>query len=379
MAYNRDKGSMCVALGDSGLAVFDCATDSLLRILDVRAEVMVYDSVRRKVYCAGNSSFWVLNAEAETVLTEIPELAGTSALCLNAGRGKLYTGTQYPPYGIHVIDCNGDTILGVLETSAGYSRFACSETYDKLYAHKFGGKLLVVDCVTDRVDSLLPGGHAIGDVSVNEDGTRLLCYGGGGPTLVLDCATDSVVAELDTVKSQSEGWSRAAVWSHDSRRIYVPSWHLGVVVLDAENGGVDSIRTGNHPMGVLLHPTADRAYVANEYSSSLTVIRDEVGIAETPSAEVRAADSGPTIVRGMLFVRVENRGQSLGAPASDSARDSPRFPRPVLLDVSGRKVLDLHTGANDVSRHAPGVYFVREAQAQAQAQAKAVRKVIIAR
>ncbi len=46
-----------------------------------------------------------------------------------------------------------------------------------------------------------------------------------------------------------------------------------------------------------------------------------------------------------------------------------------LLDASGRKVLDLHPGANDVSELAPGVYFVREAEAQAQA----VRKVVITR
>jgi len=31
----------------------------------------------------------------------------------------------------------------------------------------------------------------------------------------------------------------------------------------------------------------------------------------------------------------------------------------VLLDISGRKVLDLHPGANDVSGLCPGVYFVR--------------------
>jgi len=49
----------------------------------------------------------------------------------------------------------------------------------------------------------------------------------------------------------------------------------------------------------------------------------------------------------------------------------------LLMDISGRKVLDLHPGANDVRALAPGVYFVREAQAQAQAQA--VRKVVVAR
>jgi phosphoribosylformylglycinamidine (FGAM) synthase PurS component len=46
-----------------------------------------------------------------------------------------------------------------------------------------------------------------------------------------------------------------------------------------------------------------------------------------------------------------------------------------LLEATGRKVMNVRSGANDVSRLAPGVYFVREAQAQAQAQT--VRKVII--
>jgi len=41
----------------------------------------------------------------------------------------------------------------------------------------------------------------------------------------------------------------------------------------------------------------------------------------------------------------------------------------MLLDISGRKVLDLKPGANDVRQLAPGVYFVRPA----------VMKVVIAR
>jgi len=54
--------------------------------------------------------------------------------------------------------------------------------------------------------------------------------------------------------------------------------------------------------------------------------------------------------------------------------DCPRtgtVPKAVLLDISGRKVLDLHSGANDVSRLAPGVYFVLEAQT------RTVRKVVL--
>jgi len=82
------------------------------------------------------------------------------------------------------------------------------------------------------------------------------------------------------------------------------------------------------------------------------------GIEETPNAEVRAMNEGPTVVRGVLLLP---EAASLKPQAAS------------LLDISGREVTKLRPGANDVRALAPGVYFVREAQAQAQA----VRKIVL--
>jgi YVTN family beta-propeller protein len=66
---------------------------------------------------------------------------------------------------------------------------------------------------------------------------------------------------------------------------------------------------------------------------------------EEPSAKPRTARvPGATLLHGMLFLQA--------APG--------RGPRDAgLLDVSGRKIMDLRCGANDVSRLAPGIYFVK--------------------
>jgi hypothetical protein len=98
---------------------------------------------------------------------------------------------------------------------------------------------------------------------------------------------------------------------------------------------------------------------AREYFEQLT------GVAEQPPAPHNVQPLA-TIVRKVLL---------LPRDMTELPGNSDRVPRPVLLDVSGRRVLDLKPGANDVSRLSPGVYFLREAQAHAQA----VRKVIIAR
>jgi DNA-binding beta-propeller fold protein YncE len=90
-------------------------------------------------------------------------------------------------------------------------------------------------------------------------------------------------------------------------------------------------------------------------------IVSQAGQEEAAGSEVRRTKL-PTIVRGVLFLN----------------GDCPRtgtVPKTVLLDITGSKVLDLKSGANDVRALSPGVYFVREAQAQAQA----IRRVVVTR
>jgi hypothetical protein len=85
------------------------------------------------------------------------------------------------------------------------------------------------------------------------------------------------------------------------------------------------------------------------------------GVAETPGEEVRTLNAN-TVVRGMLFL------PSLRRTAKCS-----------LLAIDGRKVLDLHPGANDVRALAPGVYFVREELQASSNKPLAVRKVVVTR
>jgi len=77
-----------------------------------------------------------------------------------------------------------------------------------------------------------------------------------------------------------------------------------------------------------------------------------------------------TIVRGVLFLPRDMTEIRSGI--------SGRATRPVLIDVNGRKVMDLHPGANDVRALAPGVYFVRQASGMAR-DASSVIKVVVTR
>jgi hypothetical protein len=89
------------------------------------------------------------------------------------------------------------------------------------------------------------------------------------------------------------------------------------------------------------------------------------------SPAVLNAQPATTIVRGVLRL-------GAGTVPQSGASDALGLSRAALLDASGRKVLDLHSGPNDVSRVGPGVYFVREKGPRVRVfEGSSVRKVIV--
>jgi len=118
--------------------------------------------------------------------------------------------------------------------------------------------------------------------------------------------------------------------------------------------------TPSQALGVAV--SGDYAYVADNTAGLQIYQFYGAGVEEGDKPQVSGLKPQATIVQSVLYL-----------PEATSHKPQAAS----LLDASGRKVLDLKVGANDVSALAPGVYFVREAQAQAQAQA--VRKVIVQR
>jgi hypothetical protein len=85
-------------------------------------------------------------------------------------------------------------------------------------------------------------------------------------------------------------------------------------------------------------------------------------VEETENSELRTEKGGATVVRNVLVVGLGTRS---------GLSDNPVMSRAALRDASGRTVMALKPGANDVSRLAPGVYFVRGQSA--------VRRIVVTR
>jgi len=91
----------------------------------------------------------------------------------------------------------------------------------------------------------------------------------------------------------------------------------------------------------------------------------DAGVGEKDRARARVPVNGrPSIVRKVLF-------------QSEAPSRNPLVA--VLLDIGGRKVMDLASGANDVRALALGVYFLREEPQATGHKPQAVRKVVVTR
>ncbi len=97
----------------------------------------------------------------------------------------------------------------------------------------------------------------------------------------------------------------------------------------------------------------------------------EPGVEERTKCEPRSAN-WPTVVAGVLFLPRDMT--DFGSGKSD------RVPGSALLDITGRKVMSIVPGENDVSGLSPGVYFVVGEGSRSQgAEDSRVRKVVVTR
>ena len=144
------------------------------------------------------------------------------------------------------------------------------------------------------------------------------------------------------------GDSLVCVWQDDQ------SWHKSAVCGAVGLSLAGIAQSGNRPV-VGFVDSLDHVWVARAVPS---------GVSERDVRSVPGSTPTATVVRSVLLLPAYGEGRKANGE---------------LLDVYGRKVAELHPGANDVRGLSPGVYFVREAQAQAQAQAQSIRKVVVTR
>lgn len=353
MACSRTSNKLYCQVA-SGLAVVDGAGDSLLKPVDFRGgSSPCWCPDGNKLYCTSEAGLAVLDCYTDSVVRDINLALGVGSLdvidesLLLVGRGD----------GLTLIDCRKDSIL--VDTTVPGNIY--------VVAHSGNGKVYIVHHYTyDRLDVLNAGSLSllatvdwpyVNAASLQSlvcsDSTHKLYWFARDSFLAIDTRSDTVVARRRVVSPTIFG-----CLDRSGRYLFRPA-DSTLVVYDTRSDTVAAAyATPPYPGPVVPNPELGCIYVGFpdailSYADTLVV----PGVCEEPASALRRLPQ--TIVRDILSLP-DASGVGHGATS-------------VLLDISGREVMNLHPGVNDVRALVPGVYFVREAQAPA------VRKVVLLR
>lgn len=203
-----------------------------------------------------------------------------------------------------------------------------------------------------------------GPVAVNTDMDRVYIGGnaasGQGMLFVVDVADeDSTVRVIRGIPGVNA--HQYVVWVPWSNRVYCDAAFRHMAVLDCESDSLiirELVLPGQRraPLDIQLDPVRERIFAIGASPTAVHVLRDlPYGVEDATPASVRMSYGGPGIVRANL--RLDAGACSTG-PA-------------MLFNATGRKVMELEPGPNDIRHIAPGAHFLR--------QAAGVARVVIVR
>jgi len=373
------------------------------------AEAACYNPNNNRLYwgiwddITGLSAVMVYDCAAESVVKRVPVYGRVIAFRLRKDLNKLYAATDMPA-GLCILDCKYDSLVGHMSWPDDYPGMQLLVPGDNRYWYLGPLNLIVVDCLGDTVVANIPDTlGSIDDACACSEERKI--YTSEGQVIDMDKPK-----QVDLI----EFWGSRFCYVPGARKLYACTndhYNSYFLVLDTRSDTVTArFNSPCQVSGMCLDRTGEYIYCAGYEDSMMLVIsaRDDsivatfrvtsTAAARDPLAANRRTNRiyeagyaarngiGIPVVRDSMLIGLEDLapaecGQDISATVV--SRNAPlRTSAPAeLYDASGRGVVALREGQNDVSRLAPGVYFLRKLSAASSQHsgATAVHKLVIAR
>jgi DNA-binding beta-propeller fold protein YncE len=344
--------------GGNTLWVYDCAADSILAAAELGVRVTGPNLLLQehsKLYLRRtDDSLGVYDIAADSLLAPIAVGAYVSQIAYNSRSRMVYAiasggGTT----NIVEMDPVSDSVTRRVEVY--YSGpMVVNEAQNELWM-ALGSYLVVQDCDSLRRKRWVSLGAQGRWLAIDAARNKVYCTSNGEQGNVVDCSSYTVVRRL--ASNYGSGYLDSV-----HSRVYF-DYGLGLAVLDCRTDSVVTLL----PVSTLPSAAnpADNVLWAYDNNDVMYVVRDNPpGVAEgRTTLDASRITPAATVVRGVLNLTPDI---------------SSLTPDIILLDVSGRRVLSLKPGPNDVASLAPGVYFICPASSAIRG-ASSVTKVVLAR
>jgi YVTN family beta-propeller protein len=362
----------------SSVSVIDCGPDTTVAVVPVGDSpvALLCSSGGDMVYCVnrGSNSVSAIDAYLNNVSWTAQVGSGPCAIAYGASGTKLYCADSGSSR-VTVLDPTSGGVLKTIQVGAGPRALAYSPASDRLYCVNVNSATVsCIDCESDSVIASVsvPGPY---DIAYYPPDNRVLCsrvrlggwiwyYAG---IASVDCGTNQIAVDFDLAESGTSHVPFEFGHDHINSMMYVRvddyTWGMSRIWACSSSGICKDFQyIGGFGGGFALNERLNRMYAACQDDSRIAVFRDVGGGIQDENTRPRLTCTAATIACGVLFL-----------PEAPSRKPQAAS----LLDISGRKVLDLHPGANDVRVLAPGVYFIRGPKTEDGRPASTVRKVVL--
>jgi YVTN family beta-propeller protein len=402
LCYDSTNHKVFVANNISNdVSVIDANTNTVTATIPVgeKPVAICWNPTSGKIYVAcapyaATGSVHIIDAYTNAVIGSVDVGTNPIALAWNSTRNKIYC-MNTETGDITVIDgASNELVASVRLPDQIPNDIAYNPVNDQIYVssdvYNKTGKVRAIDCSVDTiVKSISTGQESCWDLDVNPTDNRVYCANRSSNTIsVITCSDNRRIGNVAV-----QGEPRSALWipgnkvffseywtnsisfmRGDSLRIagrfpiggspasmiYVPNTQKlfctnyltsGVSAIDARDGNEHmllGIQVGAGPLGMALFPDRNRIYVGNSWDSTVSVIMDDVGVAEPIQAPGLATP--PTL-------RILPSPAVAGSPVRFLASGLKALTLEIR-DVGGRLVHSASGGSAGVwSASAAGVYF----------------------
>ncbi|MEO0026455.1 MAG: hypothetical protein ABIK54_06820, partial [candidate division WOR-3 bacterium] len=365
-----------------GLMVVDPRNDSVINRLPIGVEAMGYSPTSDRLVTTAYKDDWlcgdifILDPGADTVVRKIEEYPLGRLIWWDSVSNKMFipSGQLFARADwVMVLDCERGEVSRVLRTGLPAPTAGCHlPRHRKLYLESMTYRgVVVIDCDREEVIGRIEGICSLGDFehgfypvyceqedkvyfpSSVERPAGLM----GDTLLIIDPKLDSIVGgiHLQPWVTRSLNYRAGTFMGMDyapwSNRLYVVSCTAGqgvvrsfISVYDCATDSLIGLTTVDvFLMRLFCNPVDHKIYALCFPESAIYVFRDSLVGVEERGVVSLPAEAEPTLVRSILYL--PERAGAAG--------------KPVLVDITGRRVRELVPGANDVRGLTPGVYFVR--------------------
>jgi YVTN family beta-propeller protein len=186
---------------------------------------------------------------------------------------------------VTVIDGATDSVITNIAVGVYPFALVHNAINNKIYCANPGSdNVTVIDGATDTVITNIAVGDGPFALVHNIVNNKVYCANNSsGDVTVFDGATDTVITILEVGSDPA-----FLLYNAINNKVYCVNWgSWDVTVIDgATNQVIKTIAVGNQPRAMAWNPAQNRMYVSNYWCSSVSVIRDRVGIEEDYKSDI---------------------------------------------------------------------------------------------